>query len=74
MYFLWNTIVLCLWKLVTSINVHKIQCLWKALYAKMMIFDWSVTIIVLYGYILIGFSSYIVVAYLDNFDTCLSNN
>jgi len=40
----------------------------------MMIFDWSVTIIVLYGYILIGFSSYIVVAYLDNFDTCLSNN
>jgi hypothetical protein len=40
----------------------------------MMIFDWSITIIVSYGYILIGLSSYIVVAYLDNFDTCLSNN
>jgi hypothetical protein len=40
----------------------------------MIIFDWLVTISVSYGYILTGLSSYIVVAYLDNFDTCLSNN
>ncbi len=46
----------------------------KKLQPKMMFFDWSVTIIVSYGYILIGLSSYIVVAYLDNFDTCLSND